>query len=131
MNTTSRPTAGLATENFDAETLALLEAIEVELPEFGDLDLDVAFGTPLEMFEPAGTQGEMRRYVAEIVAAPVDQRYALSLVHGAEITARIDAARDIVVSDLTTMKLIRERLVDVLLPYAAQLRITESMPFAA
>ncbi|MFD7750335.1 hypothetical protein ACFV2V_30705 [Streptomyces sp. NPDC059698] len=131
MNTTRRPTVGLATENFDAETLALLEAIEVELPEFGDLDLDVAFGTPLEMFEPAGTQREMRRYVAEIVAAPVDQRYALSLVHGAEITARIDAARDIVVSDLTPMKLVRERLVDVLLPYAAQLRITESMPFAA
>ncbi|MDW4917371.1 hypothetical protein [Streptomyces californicus] len=124
MNTTSRPTASLATENFNDETLALLEAIEVELPEFGDLDLDVAFGTPLEMFEPAGTQREMRRYAAEILAAPVDQRYALSLVHGAEITARIDVARDIVVGDLTTMKLVRERLVDFLLPYAAQLRIT-------
>ncbi|WP_051821584.1 hypothetical protein [Streptomyces sp. NRRL F-5065] len=44
MNTISRPAAGLATESFDAETLALLEALEVPLPDFGDLDLDVAFG---------------------------------------------------------------------------------------
>ncbi|WP_234312845.1 hypothetical protein [Streptomyces sp. NRRL F-5065] len=42
MNTISRP----ATESFDAETLALLEALEVPLPDFGDLDLDVAFGRP-------------------------------------------------------------------------------------
>ncbi|MGX9923536.1 hypothetical protein ACWIG4_27220 [Streptomyces sp. NPDC002248] len=74
MNTTSRPAAGLATENFDSETFALLEAVKMPLPEFGDLDLDVAFGTPLEMFK-AGV-------------------------------------------------LSHERLVDVLLPYAAQLRVS-------
>ncbi|MFF1446148.1 hypothetical protein [Streptomyces sp. NPDC058295] len=45
----------------------------MELPEFGDIDLDVAFGTPLDLYE-AGT-------------------------------------------------LARERLVDLLLPYAAQLHI--------
>jgi hypothetical protein len=51
MNVTRRPAASLVIEFFDRETVALLDAIEVELPDFGDVDRDVAFGTPLEMHE--------------------------------------------------------------------------------
>ncbi|MFG2668845.1 hypothetical protein ACGFY6_31985 [Streptomyces sp. NPDC048387] len=114
MNTTSRPTASLATENFDAETLALLEAVEVPLPEFGDLDLDVAFGMPLEMFE-AGALPHERLDGLDITAA-------VAAIEARE--NRMLAARDIVATDPTAIELVRERLVDVLLPYAAQLRIT-------
>ncbi|GAA3381198.1 hypothetical protein GCM10020367_71530 [Streptomyces sannanensis] len=119
----SAPAAGLA-EVFDAETLALLDAVEVPLPEFGDdVDLDVAFGTPLEMYEPAGTPREMRRYAAAIVAGPKTSYSRLRDEAGAEIAARMDAARDIVATDPSIAELVRERLVDVFLPYAAQLRI--------
>ncbi|MZE55703.1 hypothetical protein GTY86_31385 [Streptomyces sp. SID5770] len=126
MNTTSRPTAGLATENFDAETLALLEAVEVPLPEFGGLDLDVAFGMPLEMFE-AGALPHERLDGLDITAA-------VAAIEARE--NRMLAARDIVATDPTATELVRERLVDVLLPYAAQLRITRpaaaaSLPIAA
>jgi hypothetical protein len=127
MNTTSRPTAGLATENFDAETLALLEAVEVPLPDFADLDLDVAFGTPLEMHE-AGTLPHERLDGLDITAA-------VAAIEARE--NRMLAARDIVATDPTVIELVRERLVDVLLPYAAQLRITrpataaEPLPLAA
>ncbi|WP_445403159.1 hypothetical protein ACSMX9_30035 (plasmid) [Streptomyces sp. LE64] len=126
MNTTSRPTAGLATENFDAETLALLEAVEVPLPEFGGLDLDVAFGMPLEMFE-AGALPHERLDGLDITAA-------IAAIEARE--NRMLAARDIVATDPTATELVRERLVDVLLPYAAQLRITRpaaaaSLPIAA
>ncbi|MEV7160258.1 hypothetical protein AB0N77_37570 [Streptomyces misionensis] len=126
MNTTSRPTAGLATENFDAETLALLDAVEVPLPEFGGLDLDVAFGMPLEMFE-AGTLPHERLDGLDITAA-------VAAIEARE--NRMLAARDIVATDPTATELVRERLVDVLLPYAAQLRITRpaaaaSLPIVA
>lgn len=47
MNLVSRPTAGIASEDFDTETQELLDALTVELPDFGDVDADVAFGTPL------------------------------------------------------------------------------------
>lgn len=114
MNTTSRPTASLATENFDAETLALLEAVEVPLPEFGDLELDVAFGTPLEMFE-AGPLPHERLDGLDITAA-------VAAIEARE--NRMLAARDIAATDPTATELVRERLVDVLLPYATQLRIT-------
>lgn len=114
MNTTSRPTASLATENFDAETLALLEAVEVPLPEFGDLELDVAFGTPLEMFE-AGAFPHERLDGLDITAA-------VAAIEARE--NRMLAARDIAATDPTATELVRERLVDVLLPYATQLRIT-------
>ncbi|MEU9654378.1 MULTISPECIES: hypothetical protein [Streptomyces] len=110
MNTTSRPTAGLATENFDAETLALLEAVEVPLPDFADLDLDVAFGTPLEMHEPFATACEKGLASQDLL---VEQFFA-----------RRQAALDIVADDPSIPSRVRERLVDVLLPYAAQLRIT-------
>ncbi|RPK78172.1 MULTISPECIES: hypothetical protein [Streptomyces] len=127
MNTTSRPAASLTTETFDAETLALLEAVEVPLPDFADLDLDVAFGTPLEMYE-AGPLPHERLDGLDITAA-------IAAIEARE--NRMLAARDIVAVDPTTTELVRERLVDVLLPYAEQLRITppvtatEPMPLAA
>ncbi|MFJ3630364.1 hypothetical protein ACIPQ3_30170 [Streptomyces albidoflavus] len=123
MNTTSRPAAGLVTETFDAETLALLEAVEVPLPDFGglDLDLDVAFGMPLEMFE-AGALPHERLDGLDITAA-------VAAIEARE--NRMLAARDIVATDPTALELVRERLVDVLLPYAAQLRITRRPAAAA
>ncbi|MFB8123312.1 hypothetical protein ACFVG1_23835 [Streptomyces bacillaris] len=114
MNVTRRPAASLATETFDAETLALLEVIEVELPDFGGLDLDVAFGMPLEMFE-AGALPHERLDGLDITAA-------VAAIEARE--NRMLAARDILATDPTAIELVRERLVDVLLPYAAQLRIT-------
>ncbi|MFJ9412442.1 hypothetical protein [Streptomyces sp. NPDC101393] len=135
MKITRRPTAGLATEVFDTETLALLDAADVALPEFGPVDLDIAFGTPLDMYEPAGTQREMTRYAAAVVACDPALRMQQSVDAGAEIAARRDAARDIAADDPTIAELVRERLVDVLLPYTAQLRITlpttEPLPLTA
>ncbi|WP_432101226.1 hypothetical protein [Streptomyces sp. WAC 04229] len=109
MNTANSPT----TETFDAETLALLEAVEVPLPDFAALDLDVAFGTPLEMYE-AGSLPHERLEGLDITAA-------VAAIEARE--NRLLAARDIVATDPTATELVRERLVDVLLPYAAQLRI--------
>ncbi|MFC8765115.1 hypothetical protein ACFUAG_30965 [Streptomyces sp. NPDC057193] len=111
-------------EVFDAETLALLDELDVPLSADFDVDLDLAFGTPLEMHEPAGTAREMRRYAAAILAVPRDRRHELALAHGAEIAARVDAGRDILAADPTITARVRERLVDVLLPYAARLRRT-------
>ncbi|MFH8717344.1 hypothetical protein [Streptomyces zaomyceticus] len=124
---TVRLTAGTdqRDENFDAEALALMGELDVLFPGLGDdLDLDVVFGTPLEMYKPAGTDREMRRYAAAIAAAPADRRYELSFARGAEIAARLDAARDIVATDPTVTALVRERLLDVLLPHAPRLRRT-------
>ncbi|MFI8916522.1 hypothetical protein ACIGW4_33610 [Streptomyces sp. NPDC053513] len=112
---------------FDAETLALLDELDVPLPtELADLDadLDIAFGTPLEMYEPACTAREMRRYAAAVLVVPPDRRHELALAHGAEITARVDAGRDILAADPTITACVRERLVDILLPHAARLRRT-------
>ncbi|RSN59618.1 hypothetical protein DMH12_10195 [Streptomyces sp. WAC 04229] len=109
MNTANSPT----TETFDAETLALLEAVEVPLPDFSALDLDVAFGTPLEMYE-AGSLPHERLDGLDITAA-------VAAIEARE--NRLLAARDIVATDPTATALVRERLVDVLFPYAAQLRI--------
>lgn len=114
MNTTSRPAASLATETFDAETLALLEAVEVPLPDFGGLDLDVAVGMPLEIFE-AGALPHERLDGLDITAA-------VAAIEARE--NRMLAARDILATDPIATELVRERLVDVLLPYATQLRIT-------
>ncbi|MGW1007695.1 hypothetical protein [Streptomyces sp. NPDC002520] len=114
MNVTRRPAASLATEHFDTETLALLEAIEVPLPDFTGLDMDVAFGTPLEMYA-AGTLPHEQLDGLDIEAA-------IEAIEARE--NRMLAARDIAATDPTATELVRERLVDVLLPYAAQLRIT-------
>ncbi|MEU7553126.1 hypothetical protein AB0B01_12390 [Streptomyces sp. NPDC044571] len=121
MNVTRRPAASLATEHFDAETLALLEAVEVPLPAFADLDLDVAFGTPLEMYE-AGPLPHERLDGLDITAA-------IAAIEARE--NRMLAARDIAATDPTVTALVCERLVDVLLPYAAQLRITRRPAAAA
>ncbi|MEU3226792.1 hypothetical protein ABZ695_27030 [Streptomyces sp. NPDC006976] len=121
MNTTSSPAAGLATENFDAETLALLEAVEVPLPDFGGLDLDVAFGTPLEMYDLV-TADELARWDAVSAMAKGKTKARDEVV--AESGARREAARDILAADPSITELVRERLVDVLLPYATQLCIT-------
>ncbi|MFD6876977.1 MULTISPECIES: hypothetical protein [unclassified Streptomyces] len=114
MNTTRRPAASLATETFDAETLALLKAVEVPLPDFADIDVDVAFGTPLEMYA-AGPLPHEQLDGLDITAA-------IAAIEARE--NRMLAARDITATDPTATELVRERLVDVLLPYAAQLRIT-------
>ncbi|MFF0486793.1 hypothetical protein [Streptomyces sp. NPDC004435] len=114
-------------ELFDAETLALLDELDVPLPvdlDDAEIDLDAAFGTPLEMYEPAGTAREMRRYAAAVLTVPPDRRHELALAHGAEITARVDASRDILAADPSITTRVRERLVDVLLPHAARLRRT-------
>ncbi|MFK4213666.1 hypothetical protein [Streptomyces sp. NPDC030920] len=122
MNVTRRPTP-----HFDAETLALLDSIEVELPDLGDIDLDIAFGTPLEM-HAAGPLSHEQLDGLDITAA-------IAAIDARE--NRMLAARDIAATDPTTTDLARERLVDVLLPYAAQLRsappaaVTEPLPLAA
>jgi hypothetical protein len=120
MNVTRRPAVGLATEDFDVETQELLDAIEVELPDFGDVDLDVAFGTPLEMYEFV-TPGELARWDA--ASSLKKGRTAAREKVAAESAARRAAAQDIVTSDPSITELVRDRLVDVLLPYAAQLRL--------
>jgi hypothetical protein len=120
MNTTSRPTASLATEHFDAETLALLESVEVPLPDFADIDLDVAFGTPLEMYDLVTTDELVRWDAASAVSKGKTKARDEVL---AEYGARREAARDILAADPSITELVRERLVDVLLPYAVQLRI--------
>ncbi|MFF3558275.1 hypothetical protein ACFYXL_33230 [Streptomyces tsukubensis] len=121
MNTTRRPAASLATETFDAETLALLETVEVPLPEFADIDADIAFGTPLEMYA-AGPLPHERLDGLDITAA-------IAAIEARE--NRMLAARDIAATDPTATELVRERLVDALLPYAAQLRITRRPAAAA
>ncbi|MFF2927178.1 hypothetical protein ACFVTP_33040 [Streptomyces celluloflavus] len=121
MNVTRRPAASLATETFDTETLALLEAVEVPLPPFTDLDLDVAFGTPLEMYGLA-TADELVRWDAAAAVKKGKTKARDEVI--AEYGARREAARDILAADPSITELVRERLVDVLLPYAAQLRIT-------
>ncbi|MEV7082410.1 hypothetical protein AB0N88_28360 [Streptomyces sp. NPDC093516] len=132
MNTTSRPAASLTTETFDAETLALLEAIEVELPDFGDVDLDVAFGTPLEMHEFV-TPCELARWEAASSLKKGRKAALAKVAH--DFAARRAAAEDILAADPSITELVRERLVDALIPHAAQLRIappaTALLPVAA
>ncbi|MEU3188664.1 hypothetical protein ABZ707_31375 [Streptomyces sp. NPDC006923] len=101
-------------EVFDTETQELLDAIDVELPDFGDIDVDIAFGTPLEMYE-AGPLSHERLDGLDITAT-------VAAIEARE--NRMLAARDITADDPTIAQRVRERLVDVLLPYAAQLRIT-------
>ncbi|MYS40642.1 hypothetical protein GTY23_05150 [Streptomyces sp. SID5998] len=112
MNVISRPAASLTTERFDTETLALLDELDVDIPEFGGVDLDVAFGTPLEMYEAGELPHE--RLVG------LDDDAALTAIQARH--DRLMAASDIAADDPSITSRIRERLVDVLLPYAAQLR---------
>src|SRR2546423_198321 len=116
MDTISAPTTG-PSEQFDSETLALLEAIEVDLPEFGDADLDVAFGTPLEMYEFV-TPGELARWDAASSLKKGRKAAQDKVAH--DFAARRAAAEDILATDPSITKLVRERLVDALIPYAAE-----------
>ncbi|MFJ3505715.1 hypothetical protein [Streptomyces sp. NPDC090135] len=112
MPTTLAPTVRLTAgihhhdEEIDGETLALLDALDVHLPGIYDamVDLDIYYGTPLEMYDPPGLR-EIHR-------------------HGTEIAARMDAARDIVATDPTVIPLVRERLADLLLPHTDQAHLT-------
>ncbi|MFF0087390.1 hypothetical protein ACFYR1_48280 [Streptomyces canus] len=113
MNITRRPAASSATEDFDVETQELLDAIEVELPDFGDVDLDVAFGTPLAMYEVGLLPHERLE--------GLDLETAIEAIEARE--NRMLAARDIAADDPGIARFVRERLVDVLLPYAAQLHL--------
>jgi hypothetical protein len=116
--TSHRPSTG---EVFDAETLALLDELDVPLPNFADVDLDIAFGTPLEMYELA-TADELARWdAASAVKRGKTEARAEFL---AEYGARHDAKRHILAADPSIIALARERLVDVLLPYAGRLRRT-------
>jgi hypothetical protein len=126
MSTISTPTAGLS-EQFDTETFALLEAIGdgIEIPEF-NADLDAWAGTPLDMYEAGELPHE--RLVDLDDAAAIE---AIQTRHD-----RLLAASDITADDPAIALNVRHRLVDVLLPYAVQLRIVslaaaELAPFAA
>ncbi|WP_326793981.1 hypothetical protein OHA79_52135 (plasmid) [Streptomyces sp. NBC_00841] len=113
MNVTRRPAVSLATEHFDTETQELLDAIDVELPDFGDIDMDVAFGTPLEMYECL-TPGELARLEATGASTKVWDEVV------AEIGARQDAAEDIGATDPSITERVRERLLEALEPSIAE-----------
>lgn len=120
MNVISRPAASLATEVFDYETQELLDALTVELPDFGDVDMDVAFGTPLEMYEAGLLPDEQVTGSEDMSPEPfLDALIAADAAR----RARMQAARDITRADPAIAQFVRERLVGVLLPYAAQLRV--------
>ncbi|MCX4554273.1 hypothetical protein [Streptomyces sp. NBC_01500] len=113
-------TMSFTDECFDLETQRLLEAVAVDAPEFGDIDLDIAFGTPLEMNEAdllpreqvTSREDSRTEFIDALITADTTRR------------ARLHAAHDINAADPGIARLVRERLVDVLLPYTAQLRIT-------
>ncbi|MFJ3673683.1 hypothetical protein ACIPSE_45300 [Streptomyces sp. NPDC090106] len=125
-------TRPLATESFDAETLALLDAIEVDLSAFGSVDLDIAFGTPLELHEFV-TSGELARWDAASSLKKGRKAALAEVAH--DFAARRAAAEDILATDPSITRLVRDRLVDALIPHVAQLRIAPptaaSLPIAA
>ncbi|MFG2629966.1 hypothetical protein [Streptomyces sp. NPDC048473] len=108
-------------ELFDAETLALLDELDIPLSADFDVDLDVAFGTPLEMYELV-TAGELARWDAASTVKKGKTKARDDVI--AESGARRDAARDILAADPSITARVRERLVDVLIPHAARLRRT-------
>ncbi|MEO3978067.1 hypothetical protein [Streptomyces sp. CAU 1734] len=133
MNVTRHPALSLATETFDAETLVLLEAVDVPLANFDHVDMDIAFGTPLEMYSLVTTD-ELARW--DVAAAVKKGKTKARDEVIAESRARREAARDILAADPSITELVRELLVDVLLPHAAHLCITPSagvtsLPLAA
>ncbi|MFD3663997.1 hypothetical protein ACFWVF_25995 [Streptomyces sp. NPDC058659] len=110
-----------ADEVFDAETLALLDELDVPLSADFDVDLDIAFGTPLEMYELV-TAGELARWGAASTVKKGKTKARDDVI--AEYGARREAARDILAADPSITARVRERLVDVLIPYADRLRRT-------
>ncbi|MFK0112501.1 hypothetical protein [Streptomyces sp. NPDC091217] len=117
MNTISAAPAGSLSEHFDSETFALLEAVAdgIEIPEF-NADLDVVFGTPLDMYEAGELPHE------RLVGLDEDEDAVSEAIQARH--DRLLAAADIAADDPAIALKVRHRLVDVLLPYAAQLRIT-------
>ncbi|WP_217208881.1 hypothetical protein [Streptomyces sp. AC550_RSS872] len=122
MSPTPASAAGLP-EQFDSETLALLDAIAVDLPEFGDADLDTVFGTPLEMHEFV-TPGELARWNAASSLKKGRKAAQAKVAH--DFAARRAAAEDILAADPSITEMVRERLVDALIPYVMHLRIASS-----
>lgn len=126
MNPISSSVASLS-EQFDSEAVALLRAVVdgIEIPEF-NADLDVFFGTPLDMYEAGELPHECLADLDD--AAAIE---AIKVRHG-----RLLAAGDITIDDPAIALNVRHRLVDILLPYASQLRIApptaaDSAPLAA
>lgn len=66
MNGNDNPAASLLTEHFDSATLALRDELDVELPEFGNVDLDVAYASELNL---ANTNVSASRGI--VTAAPL------------------------------------------------------------
>ncbi|KOG73159.1 hypothetical protein ADK78_17735 [Kitasatospora aureofaciens] len=121
MNAAASPATSFATECFDNETLALLEEAEVPLlPDFDGIDLDVVFGTPLELHEAWATPRELARLQMRVgqVGKAEAERELLT-----EFFARRHAAADVLTDAPAITARLRERLVDVLLPYAVPLPI--------
>ncbi|MER7112237.1 hypothetical protein [Streptomyces sp. NPDC000229] len=87
----------------------------MELPDFGNVDLDVAFGTPLEMYEAGALPHEQ--------LDGLDIYAAIEAVEARE--NRLAAARDIA-ADPAVTALVRERLVDVLVPYASEFNLANT-----
>ncbi|WP_052398003.1 hypothetical protein [Streptomyces sp. NRRL F-5123] len=96
--------------DLDAETLALLDAIDVPLPDFC-VDWDILFGTPLEMYEAGLLEHEKLAGLDDLAAAD-----AIQARHD-----RLLAAADIASDDPTIAQRVREVLVDALIPFAPQL----------
>ncbi|MDX3066436.1 hypothetical protein PV518_30390, partial [Streptomyces sp. ND04-05B] len=113
MNTISASAADLS-EHFDSETLELLEAVVdgIEIPEF-EVDLDVAFGTPLEMYEFV-TPGELARWDAASSLKKGRKAAQAKVAH--DSAARRAAAEDILATDPSITELVPDGLFDALLP---------------
>jgi hypothetical protein len=94
-------------------TLALLDEVAVPVPAFGDVDADVFFGTPLELYEDVLPR--------ERLPSNGDLMVAIEAIHARD--ARLAAAADILADDPTITTQVRECLVDLLLPHAADLAI--------
>ncbi|MGW3491334.1 hypothetical protein [Streptomyces sp. NPDC001054] len=117
-------------DELDTETRALLDALDVPLAAAAapasavECDLDVAFGTPLALHEVWALPAEAA------LLSPTDPSLNANTVVG-DFLARRQAALDIVADDPHLTARVRERLVDVLLPAARQLRIDRrARPFA-
>ncbi|WP_030997756.1 hypothetical protein [Streptomyces sp. NRRL F-5630] len=114
----------------DAETLALLDQIDIPLAAAAapasavEADLDAMFGTPLALHEVCALPAEAA------LLSPTDPSPNANTA--GDFLARRQAALDIVADDPHLTARVRERLVDILIPAAWQLRIDRAavMPFA-
>ncbi|MFD4756363.1 hypothetical protein [Streptomyces sp. NPDC058426] len=116
-------------DELDTETRALLDALDVPLAAAAapasavEADLDAMFGTPLALHEVWALPAEAA------LLSPTDPSLNANTV--GDFLARRQAAVDIVADDPHLTARVRERLVDILLPAARQLRIDRrARPFA-